>query len=219
MKSGIYLITNTITKEVYVGQSQDVHTRLRKHKEMLIRKDKKANKHLMNSVNKHGIENFTFEPLLMCSIERLTLNEQIALDYFRETVGVYNKGECADSPMRGTKGLIKHSAETRQKQSFAKIGDKNPSKRKDVREKMKLSGINKVFSEKHLESLKSASRKKRPERFRQIERIDLFTGEIKIYESIKSTKLDGFQPSCVGRCCKNISKTHKGFAWIYMGDF
>lgn len=37
---------------------------------------------------------------------------------------------------------------------------------------------------------------------------------VKIYPSIKATKEDGFEETCVGACCKN-GKKHKGYFWQY----
>lgn len=59
---GIYLISNTQTKQVYVGSSKHIKTRLRKHI-----KDLLDNKHhsykLASSFKTHGIACFKFEVL------------------------------------------------------------------------------------------------------------------------------------------------------------
>ena len=42
----------------------------------------------------------------------------------------------------------------------------------------------------------------------------------KIYESIKSTKEDGFSPKCVSGCCNGSgAKTHKGLHWMFYDDY
>ncbi len=42
----------------------------------------------------------------------------------------------------------------------------------------------------------------------------------KIYESIKSTKQDGYSPKCVSACCVGVKvKTHKGLHWMYYEDY
>lgn len=42
----------------------------------------------------------------------------------------------------------------------------------------------------------------------------------KIYESIKSTKEDGFSPNCVSGCCSGKKvKTHKGYHWMYYDEY
>src|SRR3990167_2611327 len=103
IKSGIYIIKNLVTKKVYIGQSQDAFKRLTKHKYMLKIKDPHENKHLLNSCNKHGIENFTFEVLeLVENLSFLTSFEQSYLDYYRKLPGgVYNQVGPVDNPVRG----------------------------------------------------------------------------------------------------------------------
>jgi len=114
---GIYLIINSITKIVYVGQSSNLYKRLSVHKNKL-KKNIHNNVYLQNSYNKYRIENFIFEPLLLCSIDKLTENEQIAKNYFEKTVGVYNKGKCVNSPMLGQT----HNEISRSKMKFSHVG-------------------------------------------------------------------------------------------------
>lgn len=42
---------------------------------------------------------------------------------------------------------------------------------------------------------------------------NLKTGETKMYNSVNSTKLDGFSPGEVSRCINTKRKTHKGYRW------
>lgn len=46
--------------------------------------------------------------------------------------------------------------------------------------------------------------------------INPLTKEEKEYISIQSTKLDGFNPSLVVKCCKGIRQTHGGYVWKYI---
>ena len=41
----------------------------------------------------------------------------------------------------------------------------------------------------------------------------------KIYESIKSTKYDGFEPHGVSECCAGRNKTHKNYHWMYYDEY
>lgn len=50
---------------------------------------------------------------------------------------------------------------------------------------------------------------------KKIIRINPKTKEYKIYNSINSTKKDGFTPQNIYSCCKNKKKTHKKFIWQY----
>lgn len=58
--SGIYAIVNRVTGSLYIGSSQNIQKRLGTHKKLLLR-NKHPNKHLQNSVNKHGISEFSFQ--------------------------------------------------------------------------------------------------------------------------------------------------------------
>ena len=42
---------------------------------------------------------------------------------------------------------------------------------------------------------------------------DLETGEKKMYDSVNSTKLDGFSPGLVSRCINMKQESHKGYRW------
>lgn len=59
MTWGIYIIRNKINGKMYVGMSDNVDRRLDRHKTAL-ENGKHRNKHLQNSVDKYGIENFDF---------------------------------------------------------------------------------------------------------------------------------------------------------------
>ena len=54
---GIYKITNLITGKVYIGQSKRCEQRFLEHK------NSSSNEHLRNSIEKYGVENFSFEIL------------------------------------------------------------------------------------------------------------------------------------------------------------
>ncbi|MEE0943398.1 MAG: GIY-YIG nuclease family protein [Methanobrevibacter sp.] len=68
--SGIYYIQNTVTQQLYIGQSIDLTHRLNTHFNFL-RKNKHFNKHLQNSFNKYGEENFKSGVLQYCDKSEL----------------------------------------------------------------------------------------------------------------------------------------------------
>ena len=57
--SGIYCIYNNITKNFYIGKSQNITTRWNIHLEMLI-KNTHHSKKLQQEFNKYDIDNFRF---------------------------------------------------------------------------------------------------------------------------------------------------------------
>jgi group I intron endonuclease len=68
----------------------------------------KENRHLQNSWNKYGEENFEFIILEQCKKEFLTSFEQSYKDYYEHFSGVFNKGEIVDCPSRGCKRTKEH---------------------------------------------------------------------------------------------------------------
>lgn len=101
IKSGVYVITNSIDSRIYIGSSKDLKKRYCYHKSDLIKK-KHINRHLQYFVNKYGIETLDFILLDECSVEELFIVEQIYLDalepfgkngfnLFKKAVGGFTK--------------------------------------------------------------------------------------------------------------------------------
>lgn len=60
MESGIYKITNTLNGKCYIGSSTNINRRLSTHKNLLV-KNKHNSYKLQRSINKYGIDKFSFE--------------------------------------------------------------------------------------------------------------------------------------------------------------
>lgn len=137
--SGIYIIMNIKNKKVYIGQSIDIDSRLRTHK-CKLRNNIHGNKHLQNSWNKYGEKNFIFYISHLCEVDKLTWNEQKTKEYFEKIFGVYNKGECVNTPMLG----VHFSEETKKKMSVSRSGENNSffGKHHSDETKKKLSEAN-----------------------------------------------------------------------------
>lgn len=75
MNSGIYKITNIITKDFYIGSSCQLNRRKRNH---FVSLDRNINhsKILQRAYNKYGNSNFTFEVIATCPKEYLLKLEQ-----------------------------------------------------------------------------------------------------------------------------------------------
>ena len=74
---GIYKITNLITKQAYIGQSVNIERRKRQHLNTAYSESNKYyNNPLYRAIRKYGIENFDFEILENCSIEKLNQQEK-----------------------------------------------------------------------------------------------------------------------------------------------
>ena len=45
--------------------------------------------------------------------------------------------------------------------------------------------------------------------------VNIITGEVLEYKSVRYAVKDGFSASCISGCCKGNLKTHKGYTWSY----
>lgn len=84
---GIYLITNTVTHKVYVGQSVDIERRWKEHKARAFNPN--SNNYdtpLARSIRKYGIEAFVESILCECTQEELNEKEAYYIHQFNSLV-------------------------------------------------------------------------------------------------------------------------------------
>ncbi len=98
-ESGIYIIRNTVNKNVYVGQAENLLVRARGH---INAANKGVKHHLYNSMRKHGIDKFSINVLEMCDKPLLDDRENFWIDLYQATEYGYNICKFARSA-RGTK--------------------------------------------------------------------------------------------------------------------
>lgn len=178
MDSGIYVITNTQNRKRYIGSSNSISARWRRHRSDL-RLKHHVNKHLQASWNKYGEKAFVFEVLeYVENREDLLAKEQVFLDWLPVTNPLYgyNNDPVAGSPKKrkcseATKKKLSlaqqgrfFSIETRQRISAGLLGRKHSeatkkkiglasAKRKHTKaskEKMSRSHIGKKFRRQHV---------------------------------------------------------------------
>jgi group I intron endonuclease len=161
MKSGIYLIKNTVNNKVYVGSAINISNRWSRHKHDL-KEGKHHSEHLQKSWDKYGEQSFTFEILEeVTNPEHLLAYEQVYLDYYKsfEVDRGYNMCKVAGSHlgMKRKEETIKKlknriiSQETKHKLSEAqkgrifseetkkKIGEANSGRKRTEETKTKMS--------------------------------------------------------------------------------
>lgn len=92
--SGIYKIINTLNGKYYIGSSQNVKTRIRKHFELLKRNVHHC-LHLQNSYNLRGGDVFDVFLLEVCDVGKLIEVEQKYLDDIIDWKTVYNVNKMA----------------------------------------------------------------------------------------------------------------------------
>lgn len=89
---GIYKIEckiHNISNGIYIGQSSNINRRFLQHKKELIG-NYHINKHLQNAWNKYGENNFTFEIIEECPIDKLNEREIYWIQYYDSFKNGYN---------------------------------------------------------------------------------------------------------------------------------
>lgn len=160
-KIALYVISNVITKEFYIGSTSNVRKRFNMHK-CLLRSNKHHSPKMQHSWNKHGEKNFTFIVIQFFDDPKIALTlEQHFLDTLHPT---YNVCKLATS----SAGVPK-SPEARAKIAKA---NRNPEKIKRFREyaklpkseehklKIGLAHLGKVASEETRAKLRTAAAKR-----------------------------------------------------------
>lgn len=135
--SGIYLILNTKTRKIYIGQAFNIRQRWQLHRRSL-RGGYHHNIHLQRAWNKYGATAFEFKILEYCSIEQLDEREQHYLDLYLPKGDCYNIAQDAKSPNRGNK----LTDEQKQRMSEVRRGKKMPPRSEEHRRK--ISEANKL---------------------------------------------------------------------------
>jgi group I intron endonuclease len=129
-KCGIYKITNVVNTKMIIGQSSNIYTRWNEYKRYA-RKNKHWNYRFQNDWNNYGEENFCFEIILECPLEKLNEEEVRLIEEYHsldKNIG-YNIERGGDRH-----GV---SEETRRKISLSKMGAKNPNYGKKLSEETK----------------------------------------------------------------------------------
>ncbi|AEO93840.1 homing endonuclease [Bacillus phage G] len=135
---GIYCIKNIKNNKVYIGSSSNMKYRWSRHKSDL-NCNRHDNKHLQNSWNKYGENNFIFISLEEIEGDKLTEREQFYIDKYNsmDIKFGYNKREASNngSPSEETKRKMSISARNR-----PKISEETKKKISENNKKMWASG-------------------------------------------------------------------------------
>lgn len=135
MICGIYKIENLINHKVYIGQSSNIERRWSKHKSV----QEKHSIHL--AFDKYGIENFSFEVIEECPIEKLDEREIYWIDKYDSYNNGYNEtlgGSGGNRPIKLTPQQVEEITELLKTNQYNNI---DIAKMYDVSENT-ISGIN-----------------------------------------------------------------------------
>jgi group I intron endonuclease len=107
-KSGIYMLTNKITKKIYIGQSSNLSNRFKNYFNLSYLKSK-ANLKICRTLVEYGYSNFSLTILEYCDKFELLTREQF---YFNKLNPEYNILKIAGSSLNN---ISKHSEYTKAK--------------------------------------------------------------------------------------------------------
>jgi group I intron endonuclease len=222
LESGIYTITCLINNKIYVGQSSNIKQRLTKHKQKLL-VNKHPNPHLQSSVNKYGINNFSFEELVKCEESQLCSEEH----YWTTILNSLNKefGFNIDNTSPISKRSIR-SEETKEKLRKANLGKKASE---ETKRKISIVTKGRIMSEEQKLSMSLQRKGKTTTGDKRIPIIqyDKNMNFIKNWLSAsEASKTLGCIASEITRVCRDYSsiqsnttrklrKTAGGFIWKY----
>lgn len=169
-KSGIYMLTNKLTKDIYIGQSADISKRFKNYFNLSYLKSKNSFI-ITRALIKYGYSNFSITILEYCDKSDLLVREQY---YFDKLNPQYNILKIAGSSLnykhseetkakisKSLKGIyVKeksalfgrlHTEETKKLMSLKKVKENNPlfgkTHSKDTIELMKQKALGRLHSE------------------------------------------------------------------------
>lgn len=143
--SGIYKILNIKNDKFYIGSSKNLIKRKNNHFTFL-KSNIHHNKHLQNSWNKYGSENFVFEILETCEEKELLIREQHYIDNLNPQYNI--------SPTAGNTCGYKHTEETKKILSRIHKGRKASEEVKKRMSESKKGILNSSFGKKMSEETK-----------------------------------------------------------------
>lgn len=89
-ENGIYMIRNLVTDGVYIGQTSETFLRRYWHHRWKLNDSSHDNKHLQNSWNKYGAENFEFSVVELQEDKDIDKLEQFWISHYRYNGVCYN---------------------------------------------------------------------------------------------------------------------------------
>lgn len=95
--TGIYKITNTVSKNAYVGQAKVIGSRIKSHISSTFKSTAKDYNYPVHvAIRKYGIDTFDFEVLELCDISKLNEQEKYWVAYYDTRNNGYNQtdGGC-----------------------------------------------------------------------------------------------------------------------------
>lgn len=247
----IYKITNKVNNRVYIGQTtKDFNKRYnrkgigvervyRKHKTL---KDRgyKYNKHLLDSIEKYGLNNFDLKEIfdIAFSKEELDIKEKVWISYYDSYKNGYNnnlggEGNCGYDGLKGannpfSKSVIQLSTQGDFIKEWSYI--KEASSALDI-SYSKISSVcngnqktagGYCWVYKDIYYSKEYKFKLEPQGLsKSVIKLTLNGEVVEKYNSATEASLSLGKNRCTGitRCCRGERKSYMGFIWVYEEDY
>ena len=229
--TGVYKITNKINGKFYIGLSNNIKRRWGEHKT-----PKNINKttNIAKAFRKYGIENFEFEVIEICEVDKLAEREMYHIEklkpeYNMNEGGVGNIGvELSDELKLHLKNCAKKQWELRTKEEREQIIKNNLKGPRvghpvseETREKLRLHNLGKKQSKETSKKISDALKGKPKVNKHLYKRVAMFkpgTLEVvKEFDSVKSAaEFVGARPEMICVVLKGKRKTTKGYCWKYL---
>lgn len=235
---GIYRIRNTRNDKFYIGSTKDFDRRKSEHFAKL-NMDKHEGPKLQNAYNKEkNKDNFVFDKLIICSPDMLLFYEQLFLDALAPS---YNASKIAGRISLTPEMILKRASSLRKTLSLPHqqerlkdriSGDKNPSKRPEVRKKIAESSRAATLSRgdnHHMKQLKHRQRmrvenpgmrlahRKRMTENNPSARAIIELSEGRVFNTMKEAAIIyGADLSHIVKVCKGKRKSAKGHVFAYL---
>jgi group I intron endonuclease len=226
---GIYKITNTITNEFYIGQSNDIERRFMEHRSP---KNLREGKSLVAlAMNEYGLNSFLFEVIEECEEAQLSDIERY---YIKKLNPEYNQKENGYSVPSDVRESIRQSLKVHwanlsedQKQKIIQNNLTGPSKghtvSEETRHKLRVANIGKKLSPEHRKHISEGLKGKprdNSSKCKSVEMLDVTNGSvIMVFESVKeAAQYVGVHPGAVTKALKGKQKTAGKMCWRYLQE-
>ncbi len=227
---GIYKITNKVNNKMYVGQSRNIEQRLKDHKLVC----RERNVLLKRALKKYGVENFNYEIIEECELNKLDEREIYWISKLKPEYNLDSGG--SGSPNHKVKPKTKEILKQKGKEFWENLDDEIKNKiitqnlkgpkighkvSKETREKLRQHNLGKKQSKETIEKRKQTMIEKKKNGYVQTNGnhrkkvICIETGEI--FESLKEAE-DKYNLSTLCGHLKGKYKTCKGKHYKYYKD-
>ena len=215
-QSGIYCIENVINHKKYIGQSVDIDSRWRHHKNEL-KSNIHFNDYLQKAWNKYGEENFDFYVVEFCDVDQLDDLEVYYIDLY-ETLnrdkgynltsgGTFNKTYSDETRIKISNALKGHSVSF---ESRIKISENHAD----------MNGSNNgMYGRRHSETAKQkVSQANKGKMSARRNRCNVYCIDLnQIFDDATTAgKILNLDSGAILKCCRGERKTCGGYHWEFI---